>query len=297
VHFKGRYDNLRRIERLDPAEDFDEIFGLVTQHEFPWEYVQGTSIAFLRDFAVPSISALLDRTGEFEHHGQKRYDDTILIGYEATVDTLESPRGRAAIRHLNRIHGRYDIPNDEFVYVLATTIVGPKRFIDAFGWRPLHPHEVEAMHRVTTRFGELMGIKGLPTSYDGYERFLDDYEARRFEYAPTNRRVAEASIRIVMNWYPRPVRPLVRRVSIAMLDDTLVDALGLPRQPRSLSRLLDRALRVRAAVIRHLMPPRPESRPYEHDASRTYPFGYSLADLGPRPPARWTTHRQSRAAG
>jgi hypothetical protein len=41
----GRYANLRRIERLDPAEDFDEVFGLVTQYEFPWEYVQGTSIA------------------------------------------------------------------------------------------------------------------------------------------------------------------------------------------------------------------------------------------------------------
>jgi uncharacterized protein (DUF2236 family) len=294
---KGRYDNLRRIERLDPTEDFDEIFGLVTQHEFPWEYVQGTSIAFLRDFAVPSISALLDRTGEFEHHGQKRYDDTILIGYEATVDTLESPRGRAAIRHLNRIHGRYDIPNDEFVYVLATTIVGPKRFIDAYGWRPLHPHEVEAMHRVTTRFGELMGIKRLPTSYEGYERFLDDYEAERFEYAPTNRRVAEASIRIVANWYPRPVRPLVRRVSIAMLDDPLVEALGLPRQPRWLSRLLDRVLRVRAAVVRHLLPPRPESRPYEHDARRTYPFGYSLADLGPAWVGTWTGPHHSRRAG
>ena len=128
----GRYANLRRIERLDPATDYYEIFSLVTQYEFPWEYVQGTSLAFMRDYGVPSISALLDRTGQFEHHGQKRYDDTILIGYEATVETLESQRGREAIRHLNRIHGKHDIPNDEFLFVLATTIVGPKRFIDAY---------------------------------------------------------------------------------------------------------------------------------------------------------------------
>ena len=291
----GRYTNLRRIEALDPAEDYDEIFRLVTRYEFPWEYVQGTSIAFMRDYGVPSISALLDRTGEFEHHGQKRYDDTILIGYEATVDTLESPRGRAAIRHLNRIHGKYDIPNDEFVYVLATTIVGPKRFIDAYGWRPLHPHEVEAMHRVTTRFGELMGIKSLPDSYEGYECFLDEYEAERFAFAPSNRRVAEASIRIVANWYPKPLRPLVRRVSIAMLDDPLVEALGLPRQPRLLRRLLDAGLRLRALMLRTVVPPRPESRPYEHDASRTYPFGYSLADLGPAWVATWTADRESDA--
>lgn len=73
---RGRGANLRRIAALDPKPDFDEIFGLVTRYEFPWEYVQGTSVAFLRDFAVPSISALLDRTGQFEHRGQKRYDDT-----------------------------------------------------------------------------------------------------------------------------------------------------------------------------------------------------------------------------
>ncbi len=281
MHRRGRYTNLRRIERLDPAQDFDEIFRLVTRYEFPWEYVQGTSVAFMRDYGVPSISSLLDRTREFEQHGQKRYDDTILIGYEATVETLESPRGRSAIRHLNRIHGRYDIPQDEFVYVLATTIVGPKRFIDAHGWRPLHPHEVEAMARVTTRFGELMGIQGLPDDYAGYERFLDDYERERFAFAPSNLRVAEASIRIVADWYPRPLRPLVRRVSIAMLDDPLVEALGLPRQPRSLGRTIDGGLRLRAYAVRHLLPPRPESRPYEHDAHRTYPFGYSLTDLGP----------------
>jgi hypothetical protein len=294
---KDRYANLRRIEQLDPAQDFDEIFRLVTRFEFPWEYVQGTSIAFLRDFGVPSISDLLDRTGQFEHHGQKRYDDSILLGYEATVETLESPRGRAAMKHLNRIHGRYAIPEDEFHYVLATTIVGPKRFIDAYGWRPLHPHEVASMHRVTTRFGELMGIKGLPDSYDGYERLLDAYEAERFAFAPSNRRVAEASIRIVTGWYPRPVRPLVRRVSIALLDDPLVEALGLPRQPRWLGRLLGRVLRVRAAVVRHLLRPRPPSRPYEHDANRTYPFGYSLADLGPGEVGTWTGPHRSRTAG
>jgi hypothetical protein len=291
----GRYANLRRIEALDPATEYDEIFGLVTQYEFPWEYVQGTSIAFLRDYGVPSISGLLDRTGEFEHHGQKRYDDTILIGYEATVDTLESTRGRAAIRHLNRIHGKYDIPDDEFVYVLATTIVGPKRFIDAYGWRPLHPHEIESMHKVTTRFGELMGIKGLPDSYEGYERFLDSYEAERFEYAPSNSRVAEASIRIVANWYPQILRPLVRRVSIAMLDEPLVEALGLPRQPRWLKTLLDTGLRLRALVLRAVVPPRRASRPYVHDATRTYPFGYSLAELGPSWAAHWTSARESDA--
>jgi len=276
---RRRYANLRRIERLDPAVDFDEIIGLTAYHEFPWEYVQGTSIAFMRDYGVPSISDLLDRTGRFQHDGQKRYDDTVLIGQEAVSHGIDSPEGHAAVRHLNGIHGHYGIPNHEFRYVLATTLVGPKRFIDRYGYRPLHPHEVESMTRVTTRLGELMGIKELPTTYAEYEAMLVAYENERFAADPANTRVAEASMRIVTGWYPGPLRPLVRRVTIAMLDDPLRVALGLPRQPRWLVKGLDLALRLRARVLRFL-PPR--VNPYRHDARRTYPFGYSIADLGPR---------------
>ena len=276
-----RYDNLRRIDQLDPAVDHDEIIGLTAYHEFPWEYVQGTSIAFMRDYGVPSISDLLDRTGRFEHDGQKRYDDTVLIGQEAVAHGIDSPQAHAAVRHLNGIHGHYGIPNHEFRYVLATTLVGPKRFIDRYGYRALHPHEVEAMTRVTTRLGQLMGIKDLPTTYAGYEALLERYEAEHFAPDPANTRVAEASIRIVTEWYPRPVRPLVRRVTIAMLDEPLRVALGLPRQPAWLVRFVDGLVRLRGRAVRFL-PPRAAGNPYRHDASRTYPFGYSLADLGPR---------------
>ncbi|HET6166816.1 MAG TPA: oxygenase MpaB family protein [Marmoricola sp.] len=276
-----RLDNLRRIEALDPTVDFDEIVGLVAYHEFPWEYVQGTSIAFMRDYGVPSISDLLDRTGRFANDGQKRYDDTVLIGEEAVAHGIDSERAHATIRRLNGIHGHYGIPNHEFRYVLATTLVGPKRFIDRYGYRPLHPHEVEAMARVTTRLGELMGIKDLPTTYADHERLLDGYEAERFAFDPVNTRVADASIRIVTDWYPKPLQRMVRRVIIAMLDEPLRIALGLPRQPAWLVRTLDLGLRARARLIR-LLPPRRADNPYRHDASRTYPLGYSLADLGPR---------------
>ncbi len=280
---RHRFDNLRRIERLDPVADHDEIFRLVSYYEFPWEIVQGTSIAFLRDFGVPSIAALLDRTRQFEDHGQKRYDDTILIGYEAVVEGQESERGHAAMRHLNRIHGQYEIADHEFAYVLATTLVGPRRFIDRYGYRPMHPHEVQALTRTTTRFGELMGLKDLPTTYAGYERLHDEYERTHFSRCPASRRLAEASIRIVTDRSPRPLRPLVRRITIAMLDEPLRETLGLARQPAWLTTLLDRGLRLRARVVRFL-PPRKDDDPYLHDPWRSYPHGYELSDLGPHGP-------------
>ena len=119
VHAPGRYDNLRRIRSLDPEVDHDEILRLTARFEFPWDYVQGTGIAFMRDYGVPSIARLLHETGEFEHDGVKRYDDTILIGQEATVDGIDSERGHAAVRRLNRIHGHYDIPDHELVLATA----------------------------------------------------------------------------------------------------------------------------------------------------------------------------------
>ncbi len=278
---RDRYANLRRIEQLDPEVDFDEIYRLVAYYEFPFEFVQGTSIAFMRDYGVPTISDLLMRTGRFEHDGQKRYDDTVLIGYEVAVEGIESTRARESVRRLNQIHGHYGIPNHEFRYVLATTLVGPKRFIDEFGWRPLHPHEVIAMTTLTRRLGELMGIKELPATYADFEQLHDTYEAEHFAYDPANTSVAEASIRIVTHWYPVPLRPAVRRITLAMLDAPLLAALGIKRQPRWLEKAATGAVRLRGRAIRHL-PPRRDDDPYLHDAGRTYPFGYRISDLGPR---------------
>ncbi len=203
-HSRGRFDHLAEIRTLDPETDTDRIVWLVSRHEFPWDYTQGTGIAFLRDYGVPSISRLLDRTRQFEDDGVKRYDDTLLFAEEASVEGIDSARSHAAVRRLNRIHGHYDIPNDEFRYVLATTIVGPVRWIEQYGWRRLDPIELRALARFTTRFGELMGIKDLPTTYDGYLELLTSYERERFEFDPANRRVTEATLRIARADRPAP---------------------------------------------------------------------------------------------
>jgi hypothetical protein len=287
-----RYDNLRRIQALDPETSFDEIASMTSREEFPWDYVQGTSIAFMRDYGVPSISRLLHQTGEFERHGPKRYDDTILIGEEATIDGIDSARGHAAVRRLNRIHGHYDIPNDELAYVLATTIVGPVRWISAYGWRPLDPHELVALTRLTTRFGELMGIQGLPSTYDGYLQLLLEFERAHFAPDPANTALAEASIDVARALAPPPVRPLVRRVMIALMDEPLRVALGLPAQPAWFVTLVRRSLRLRARALRFAAPRR---TPYRHRAA-TYPTGYALSDLGPIAMLDDLNHRARQAA-
>jgi hypothetical protein len=273
-----RYQIRDHVRTLDPASDRDEIAWLVSRHEFPWDYNQGTGIAFLRDYGIPSIAALLDRTAEFENDGVKRYDDTLLVAEEATVEGLDSERGHATLRRLNRIHGHYDIPNDEFQYVLATTIVGPVEWIREFGWRDLEPVERQALAHLTTRFGELMGITGLPRTYDGYLTLLRDYESEHFELTGASRRVTEATLRIARELAPPPLRPLARRVTIALMDEPLRLALGMPEQPAWFVTAVRRGLRVRARVLR-FAPPR---RAAYHHRPTSYPHGYTLRDIGPQ---------------
>lgn len=275
----GRYSRLRRIRQMDPRQDFEQIYRWITQYDFPRDYLNGTSVAFLRDYGVPRISRLLDHTQEFERAGQKRYNDTVLIAYEMVRDGMDSEQGRSAARHLNRIHGRYRIANEDFLYVLATTVVGPKRWIDRFGWRRLCEQEVESLALVGHRMGEMMGIAGVPDTYDGFERLHDAYEREMFAYDPANRRVAAATLRVMAAWYPAPVRRLAVRASLAVLDEPLLEALGLPAEPRWFRAAVHRAFRARALAIRAL-PGRPDRFPKRPEA-RTYPFGWTLDDLGP----------------
>ncbi len=157
-----RFARLRLIQRLDPNNDCEEIFRLVTDYEFPWDYWQSASLAFFRTFGVPSIAELLHRTGEITTRTQKRADDTLLMLYEITHHGLENEHARAFLRRMNRMHQHYSISNDDHRYILALYIVVPVRWIDRYGWRRLTDHERQAMTAVGRRLGELMGIKNLP---------------------------------------------------------------------------------------------------------------------------------------
>jgi hypothetical protein len=278
-----RFARLKLIQRLDPDKDYEEIFRQITDYEFPWDYWQSTSLAFFRTFGVPSIAGLLHRTGEITPHTQKRADDTLLILHEITHRGLADEHGRAFLRRMNRMHQHYRISNDDYRYILALYIVVPVRWIDRYGWRRLTDHEKRAMTAVGRRLGELMGIKNLPQTYDEFSRFADDYETRLFACTEESRQLATAATDIAVDVLPRrlrrPMRGLMRRFSLALLDEEVLRAVGLPLPSRRDRRIAEAVLRFRAVLLRRL-PPRSAGRPYR-PAPATYPRGYQLEDLGP----------------
>jgi hypothetical protein len=271
---------LDEIRGLDPERDDQRIVFLSTCYDFPFDTTRALEFALFRTFAVPSISALLDRTGEFQNRAQKRYDDTDIIVSELMERGYESERGKRALRRMNRLHGRFAIANEDFLYVLSTFVLEPIRWNARFGWRPLCEQERLGYFHFWRAVGRRMNIRDLPADYDEFERFNRAYERQHFRFTEANARVGSATRELFVGWMPRPFAPVVRRVIYALLDDPLVDAFGFPRPSGLMRRLVEGALRLRARALRWL-PTRRRPRFRTEMRHPTYPDGYTIEQLGP----------------
>jgi hypothetical protein len=276
----GRFDILRQIERLDPVRDHQRIVHLSFGYEFPWDSIRALEIALYRTYCVPSISALLDRTGEFHERSQRRYDDTSILIAEMCEWGYENGRGKEALERMNWAHGHFRIANDDFLYVLSTFVYEPVRWIDAVGWRPTCRNERLGYYFFWREIGTRMGITDIPASYEAFEVWSRSYESRQFRFAETNQRIAVSTRDLFASWFPRIAAPMVRYGIYAMLDEAMIAAFGFPR-PLPLTRpLLRSLLKLRGQVVRWL-PPRRTAHFFTDNRNRTYPQGYQLSRLGP----------------
>lgn len=280
-----RGDWLRRIEQLDPERDHHEIYRIMVAHEFPWDMNQSLSFALFRTYAVPSIGALLARTGEFERRTQKRYEDTALILDAVLEHGVGSVQGRAAIRRMNQMHGTYAISNDDMRYVLSAFVVMPIEWLDSYGWRPLTEREKVASANYYRVLGRQMNIKDLPATWQDFRALLQDYERAHFGFDPGGRAVAEATLALLRTLPPSDKLPalFVRQLSLALMDEPLLDAFGFAH-PRPFVRAVVRTgLKARARVVR-LLPPRAQPlHARDFPTIRGYANGYDIADLGTFP--------------
>lgn len=282
----GRYDRLDHIRRLDPETDFLEIYRLCATFEFPWDFARALEVALYRTYAVPGIGRLLARTAELTERSQKRYDDTALLLDAVVEHGFGSEKGRTAIRRINQMHRRYDIFDDDMRYVLCTFVVMPKRWLDAYGWRPMSQHEQQASAVYYRTLGRRLGIPDIPRDYAGFEEYLDSYEAAHFAWDPQARTVADATLDLMASWYPSVLAPAVRSVSKALLDDPLLRAFRYAPPRPAVRRAAQGALRLRARAVRLLPPRRTPHYARQNREIRSYPgypAGHRIEDLGTFP--------------
>jgi hypothetical protein len=279
---------LRKIATLDPDTDYEEIYRIDTMLEFPWDMNQSLGLALYRTYAVPSIGGLLARTGEFTERTQKRYDDTGLILTAIGENGLDSPEGRAAIRRMNQMHGRYGIPNDDMRYVLSTLVTVPIRWLDEYGYRPLSEAEKVASAHYYRRLGGLMNIRDLPATWQEFGELMDAYEREHFGYDEGAVAVSEATLALMATFPPNDKGPrrLMRRSALALMDYDLLSAFRYDAPTRLEQVLYRGAIKARAALLRHV----PARREPVHFAGlpqvRSYPDGFEIAALGTFPDSR-----------
>ena len=276
----GRFDILNEIQRLDPERDNQRIMHLSFGYEFPWDSVRALEVALYRTYCIPSISKLLDRTGEFYAHAQRRYDDTAILIAEMCEWGYEKGRGKEALDRMNWAHGHFTIANDDFLFVLSTFIFEPIKWIDAFCWRKLCTNERLGYYYFWREIGTRMGIKDIPPTYEAFEAWTAAYEKANFRFSETNQRIGAATRDLFASWTPRALAPVVRYGIYALLDDAMLVAFGFPK-PLPMTRPLVRgALRLRGRVIRWL-PPRRTPHFFTDNPNRTHVHGYEIAELGP----------------
>jgi hypothetical protein len=273
---------LEEILRLDPVADHERIVYLDTCYEFPFDTTRSLELALFRTFAVGSVGALLDSTGEFAARAQKRYDDTDLILSTIAEAGYSSAEGTRAIRRMNRIHGRFEISNDDFLYVLSTFVYEPIRWNERFGWRPLVEQERLGSFHFWRAVGSRMAIKDIPEDFAEFERFNVEFERANFRRTEAGMRVGRATRSMFLAWFPLVPERVGSAGIHALLDEPLLAAFGFPRPSRAVRSLTAAALRGRARIVA-LLPHRRRPRLRTRMRHRTYPRGYTLEALGPPP--------------
>jgi hypothetical protein len=275
--------HLREIRRLDPVADHRRIVYLDACFEFPWDTTRSLELALFRTFASPSIAALLDSTGEFGRAAQKRYDDTDLILSTIVETGYDSEEGKRAIRQLNRIHGRFEISNEDFLYVLSSFVFEPIRWNARFGWRPLIETEKQATFEYWRVVGQRMAIREIPKTYEDFERFNQEYERREFRQSEASRRVGSSTRDMFLSWFPGLPRRFGAQAIYALMDEPLLEAFGFPKPPRAVRTAVEHALRARARAVA-VLPARRRPRLRVQRRTKTYGRDWRVEELGPAKP-------------
>jgi len=250
---------------------------------FPWDVTRALELALLKTFCVPSIANLLDRSGEFNARPRRRYDDTGLWVAELLRHGPGSAEGRQLIDRLNRLHGRYAISNDDFLYVLSTFVAEPIRWLDRFGWRGLQPAEQQALFDFWLQVGDGMQLHDLPADLASLLALNQQVEQQVFSGTAAGRRIAEATVDMLLRDWPPPLHPALRSLLGALVEPEVGSCLALPPATGWQQQLVLAALRLRSRASgwsQRLCPPR-ASRFYSQRPPPSHGARFRYDQLGP----------------
>jgi hypothetical protein len=171
------------------------------------------------------------------------------------------------------------------LYTLATFVVSPIRWMDAYGWRPFSETEKRASANYYRELGRHMGITGIPQTWREFCEIHDAYERDHFGFDPGGRAVADSTSALLATFPPNDKAPrrLVDAFSRSLMDPHLREAFRYEASPRWFQALSRTALRLRGRIVKRLpVRTRPQ---FVRDLPniRSYPDGFDVRRLGTFP--------------
>ncbi|KAK6338158.1 hypothetical protein TWF696_001629 [Orbilia brochopaga] len=243
-----------------PLYHAEAIVRNVGTWDFPKMMRLSLQFALFRTYGIPTISSLLWKTRQLAQRStaHRRYVDTSVLIIETLSFPLESPRGQLAVERINYLHSRHkgSISNDDLLYTLALFMCQPGVFIDRFEWRKLHPVEKMGLHRFWSQMGVMMGIQGIPDSYEAIYEWANAYETKYMVPAEVNAKVAVATVDILLYFVPGFLHSSALPIIHAICDPRLRASFYWPDPPSYATTLVNALFGFRAFVIRNLFLPR-----------------------------------------
>ncbi|MFC9473028.1 oxygenase MpaB family protein [Nocardia sp. NPDC056952] len=266
---RPRWKRIRReIAGLDPAVDSERITRLVLASLLPpvgsrmvLEVV--FTVSLMRVMGQFEGAAAVDRQGhgKVHRHGDQRAADTIGHLVSWMTDGAGSARTQSATAEVKRIHDgigqRYQMSNETLVHTIAyftvqieyiTAIVGAPGFTEI---------EREAQVRHWRTIGEHLGVRDMPTSWQGMEDAVRAYERdpEWFGASEAAHRAGEAILQqFGVRAFPSVLRWLARPLVLSLHDDHVLDALGLSKPAPAVVSSLRAAVRATFFLIREVLP-------------------------------------------
>ncbi|MFC3849851.1 oxygenase MpaB family protein [Corynebacterium hansenii] len=270
IRAESKAQRLERLKGLDPERDAEEIHYTTVCFDFPWDYQRALEFALFRTYCVPSIADVLVQSDQFRREPQKRYDDTSLLMVLPLEHGLDSRRGKDALKVINAQHARYDITNDDMLYVLGAFIFEPLEWIDRFGWRRLLPVEREAAFHYYRAFGRRLGIRDIPETMGEFRGWYDAYEERNFRANPSSAVIGKYTVDLYCSWFPGFLAPVVKRSVESLIGPSMTRCFGFRRANPVLREALELGLRIRGMALRPT-PSRKKSK-FPHTAANTLTY-------------------------
>jgi len=215
-----------QLETLDPLAERDRIHHALSS-TFRSEARVLELLSINRVAVAGPLAGFVRSTREAESNGVARFYDTFTLFANYFEWGRDSKRGRAAIRRMNEIHGRYTIPNEGMKYVLLQMAFTWLDGADRIAHRPILTVERRGFFHAVVEMGRDMHIEDIDHDYDAMVAWFRAFNRAHAEFAPFKRDFFETIVdRSVPTDVPAVLRRALHAAARVAMDEDYRSALG-----------------------------------------------------------------------